>query len=64
MPSFRLSPGQALLGNGQSIRFGAGEDGVRITADAGVEPFELYGRIESPEIAGGLAAMGEGLRTI
>ena len=33
MPSFRLSPGQTLLGNEQSIRFAASEDGVQLSAD-------------------------------
>jgi hypothetical protein len=33
MPSFRLSPGQTLLGNRHRIRFAASEDGVQFSTD-------------------------------
>jgi hypothetical protein len=33
VPGFCLSPGQTLRGNGQSIRFAAGHDGIRLSAD-------------------------------
>jgi hypothetical protein len=33
MPSFRLSPGQMLLGNGHRICFAASQDGVQLTTD-------------------------------
>jgi hypothetical protein len=33
VPGFLLSPGQTLRGNGQGIRFAAGQDGVRLSSD-------------------------------
>jgi hypothetical protein len=33
MPSFRLSPGQMLLGNGHRICFAPSQDGVQLTTD-------------------------------
>jgi hypothetical protein len=35
MPSFRLSPGQTLLGNRHRIRFAASEDGVQFYRQRG-----------------------------
>ena len=41
MPSFRLSPGQVLLGDGRSIRFLAGQDGVQLSSDNEVSGLSL-----------------------
>jgi hypothetical protein len=41
MPGFRIRPGQALLGNGQRIRFAAGQDGVQLSADNEVSGLNL-----------------------
>jgi len=39
--SFRVLPGQTLLGSGQTIRFGTGEDGVQLSADNEVAGLQL-----------------------
>ena len=41
VPGFRIRPGQALLGNGQSIRFAASQDGVQLSADNEVSGLNL-----------------------
>ncbi|MBV8870397.1 MAG: hypothetical protein JOY65_13440 [Acetobacteraceae bacterium] len=41
VPSFRLSPGQALVGSGQVVRFAMDQDGLRLTADNEVSNLHL-----------------------
>ncbi|MBV9681608.1 MAG: hypothetical protein JO046_07430, partial [Solirubrobacterales bacterium] len=41
VPGFRLSPGQALVGSGQVVRFAMDQDGLRLTADNEVSNLHL-----------------------